>query len=238
MKISSKEIENLFKYPLSLLKDDTTSTQMNFNIELMQMEEFSKILLDDEFISTLILQIKIIFSQIKVKDIIDLIAQVEEDKTTHKNEMTKFDEFINNKLKNTKQNENINNNSSCSFSKDINEISQPITKETIFTLTSASSVESINDKNDNNITDIDELVKYISEEPEVKKPKKKKNKKLKKGGNNTKEIEMYETNNSDDFDKEIENFKNDIEKSSVYPFKYNKKLPFLSSAFIKKLENY
>ena len=77
MKISSKEIENLFKYPLSLLKDDTTSTQINFSIELMQMEEFSKILLDDEFISTLILQIKIIFSQIKVKDIIELIAQVE-----------------------------------------------------------------------------------------------------------------------------------------------------------------
>ena len=94
LKISSKEIQNVFKYPLSLLIDENTNTKVNFSIELMQMEEFCKILLDDDFISTLILQIKIIFNQLDVKDILTLLDRVEEDKLTHNNEMTKFESII------------------------------------------------------------------------------------------------------------------------------------------------
>ena len=225
LKISSKEIQNVFKYPLSLLIDENTNTKVNFSIELMQMEEFCKILLDDDFISTLILQIKIIFNQLDVKDILTLLDRVEEDKLTHNNEMTKFDEFINRKLK-SKQ---CDTNSSYSFEKE--EINQPITKESVFTLTSASSVESICEKNDNNITDIDELVKYISEDTE-KKPKKKKNKKSKKS-NTTNNI----TESEDDFDKEFEQFKIDIEKNSVYPNRYHKSLPYISENFIKSLDS-
>ena len=225
LKISSKEIQNVFKYPLSLLIDENTSTKVNFSIELMQMEEFCKILLDDDFISTLILQIKIIFNQLDVKDILTLLDRVEEDKLTHNNEMTKFDEFINRKLK-SKQ---CDMNNSFSFEKE--EISQPITKERVFTLTSASSVESICEKNDNNITDIDELVKYISEDTE-KKPKKKKNKKSKKSNTNN-VIESVD----DDFDKEFEIFKKDIEKNSVYPNIYHKSLPYISEKFIKSLDS-
>lgn len=225
LKISSKEIQNVFKYPLSLLIDENTNKKVTFSIELMQMEEFCKILLDDDFISTLILQIKIIFNQLEVKDILTLLDRVEEDKLTHNNEMTKFDEFINRKLK-SKQ---CNTNSSYSFEKE--EINQPITKESVFTLTSASSVESICEKNDNNITDIDELVKYISEDTE-KKPKKKKNKKSKKS-NTTNNI----TESEDDFDKEFEQFKIDIEKNSVYPNRYHKSLPYISENFIKSLDS-
>lgn len=225
LKISSKEIQNVFKYPLSLLIDENTNKKVNFSIELMQMEEFCKILLDDDFISTLILQIKIIFNQLEVKDILTLLDRVEEDKLTHNNEMTKFDEFINRKLK-SKQ---CDTNSSYSFEKE--EINQPITKESVFTLTSASSVESICEKNDNNITDIDELVKYISEDTE-KKPKKKKNKKSKKS-NTTNNI----TESEDNFDKEFEQFKIDIEKNSVYPNRYHKSLPYISENFIKSLDS-
>ena len=154
-----------------------------------------------------------------------LLDRVEEDKLTHNNEMTKFDEFINRKLK-SKQ---CDTNSSYSFEKE--EINQPITKESVFTLTSASSVESICEKNDNNITDIDELVKYISEDTE-KKPKKKKNKKSKKS-NTTNNI----TESEDDFDKEFEQFKIDIEKNSVYPNRYHKSLPYISENFIKSLDS-
>ena len=98
-------------------------------------------------------------------------------------------------------------------------------------MTSASSVESICEKNDNNITDIDELVKYISEDTE-KKPKKKKNKKSKKSNTNN-VIESVD----DDFDKEFEIFKKDIEKNSVYPNIYHKSLPYISEKFIKSLDS-
>ena len=126
---------------------------------------------------------------------------------------------------------NTTNDMNNSFSFEKEEISQPITKERVFTLTSASSVESICEKNDNNITDIDELVKYISEDTE-KKPKKKKNKKSKKSNTNN-VIESVD----DDFDKEFEIFKKDIEKNSVYPNIYHKSLPYISEKFIKSLDS-
>ena len=64
LKISSKEIEGIFKYPLNILKDEN-GKKIKFSIELMQREEFCKILLNDDIISTLLSQIKDMFKNFK-----------------------------------------------------------------------------------------------------------------------------------------------------------------------------
>ena len=167
--ISSTEIEKVFNYPFTLLKDDINQ-QIKFSVERMQLEEFSKILLKDEFISSLISQIRTINSKLNIKEITELLNQLNVSNCERYNEMTRFDECINNKLKlDTSSVLTYNNNSTSSNVREINEIS---TKA--FTLTSASSVETIYDKNENNniIADLDELVKYINEGTDLKKKEK------------------------------------------------------------------
>jgi hypothetical protein len=204
LKISSKEIENIFKYPLSLLKDDLTGKKNYFSIEKIQLEEFDKIILKNEFISLVLLQIKVIFGQLKISEITKLIDEVEKYKDNHNNEKTKFDEFLLLKLKENLESKinknNSNYDSKLNSKENNNEIINLNSKETLATLNSSSSVESVLEKNElnnnnnfnnnivnninnninDNFKDLDELVKYISEgENEIKKPKKKKNKKKK-----------------------------------------------------------
>ena len=260
LKISSKEIENIFKYPLSLLKDDLTGKQNYFSIEKIQLEEFDKIILKNEFISLVLLQIKVIFGQLKISEITKLIDEVEKYKDNHNNEKTKFDEFLLLKLKENLESKinknNSNYDSKLNSKENNNEIINLNSKETLATLNSSSSVESVLEKNElnnnnnfnnnivntinnninDNFKDLDELVKYISEgENEIKKPKKKKNKKKK-----NKKIEDIEEKKSENYndedDQELINAKRDLEKSSVYYYSFNKIKPILSKEFLEKLK--
>ena len=260
LKISSKEIENIFKYPLSLLKDDLTGKQNYFSIEKIQLEEFDKIILKNEFISLVLLQIKVIFGQLKISEITKLIDEVEKYKENHNNEKTKFDEFLLLKLKENLESKINKNNSNyyllLNSKENNNEIINLNSKETLATLNSSSSVESVLEKNEinnnnnfnnnienninnninDNFKDLDELVKYISEgENEIKKPKKKKNKKKK-----NKKIEDIEEKKSENYndedDQELINAKRDLEKSSVYYYSFNKIKPILSKEFLEKLK--
>ena len=52
---------------------------MQFSIEDMHREEFTNTLIEDEFISALIAQIKTIAKQLKIEEINTLISQIEED---------------------------------------------------------------------------------------------------------------------------------------------------------------
>ena len=140
LKISSKEIESIFKYPLSILRNDN-GKKIKFSIELMQLEEFCKILLNDELISTLLLQMKLVFSQFKMPEIIQLIDQVQ-DESSHKNEMTRFDKYINDKLGiNNTINEKNNNN---------NVISDTYETENDFTFNNNNNNTNNNSNNTNN----------------------------------------------------------------------------------------
>ena len=96
LKVSSKEIELIFKYPLNILKNEE-GKKIKFSIELMQREEFCKTLLEDDLISSLLNQIKDIFSKIKNQKITKWILELDESHQ-HKNEMTKFIKYINDKL--------------------------------------------------------------------------------------------------------------------------------------------
>ena len=249
LKISSKEIENIFKYPLSLLKDDLTGKRIYFSIEKIQLEEFDRIILKNEFIILVMHQIKLIFGQFKITDLTKLINEIEKEKNNHQNEKTKFDEFLLVKLNENiehKINKNSNNNI---LSKD-NEMNNYLnTKETFPTLTSSTSVESVKEKKENNnfnivnnnicyvneFTDLDELVKFISDESDIRKVKKKKNKKKK---NKKIEIEETQIENDDNFyDQELIDAKKDLENYSVNYYSYNKIKPYLSKEFIEKLTN-
>ena len=249
LKISSKEIEKIFKYPLSLLKDDLTGKRIYFSIEKIQLEEFDRIILKNEFIILVMHQIKLIFGQLKITDLTRLIDEIEKEKNNHQNEKTKFDEFLLLKLNENLENK-INKNSKNNILSKDNEINNFInTKDNFLTLTSSTSVESVKEKKENNnfnivnnnicyvneFTDLDELVKFISDESDIRKVKKKKNKKKK---NKKIEIEETQIENDDNFyDQELIDAKKDLENYSVNYYSFNKIKPYLSKEFIEKLTN-
>ena len=158
LKISSKEIEGIFKYPLSLLKNEN-GKKIKFSVELMQSEEFCKTLLNDEFIYISLSQMKGIFTRITIPNMIQWIEEVLED-CDHKNEMTRFVKYINEKLGIT--NENIDNNKKIinnyldeskikETSNNNNLLDEQIGKNIAFSLDTGSSVEGIPFKNEKNV---------------------------------------------------------------------------------------
>ena len=155
LKISSKEIESIFKYPLNLLKNEN-GKKIKFSVELMQSEEFCKTLLNDEFIYTLLSQMKGIFTQISIPNITQCIEEVLED-CDHKNEMTRFVKYINEKLGITNENNDNNKNEINNYLDDYkirensnnnNLLEEQIGKNTAFSLDTGSSTEGILFKND------------------------------------------------------------------------------------------
>ena len=275
LKISSKEIEGIFKYPLNILKDEN-GKKIKFSVELMQCEEFCKTLLNDDLISALLNQIKNIFYQIKTPKYIKLIEELEEN-CIHKNEMTRFVEYINGRLDDIKRNSNNNNDNDLDESNGEEIINNDITenkieKETDFSLNKSFSNESNgtvkkikrkkNNKNKNNknendeninkemtFKDIDELLNYINEDSDSKKGKKKcrKSKKNKKQNNSVKDSQQEKKENNEnsddnlfdeDFEKEFEIFKNDIENNSIHINKITKTKPCLSDDFLEIISKY
>ena len=75
----------------------------------MQTEEFCNTLLNDEFIYALLNQMKEIILRMPIPDISKLIEEVEKD-CDHKNEMTRFIKFLNEKLGTTNENNDNNKN--------------------------------------------------------------------------------------------------------------------------------
>ena len=281
LEISSKEIECIFKYPLNILKDEK-GKKIKFSVELMQCEEFCKTILNDEIISALLNQIKGVAYQIKIQKYIKLIKGLEEN-CEHKNEMSRFMEYINDKLDiiNEEENQNEineneneindneikdneienNNNNSNNNIEELNENSNNNEEENVFNLNNENcnnetskknkkkkeknnEIE-INKENDNEMyfEDIDELLKYINDDTNLKKGKKKgkKNKKNKKQNNDTikEKNNMNDSNYSldDDFKKEFEDFKRDIEKNTIFAYDVNKINPCLSDEFLSKIKN-
>ena len=301
LRISSKEIEAIFKYPLSILKNEN-GKRVKFSIELMQCEEFCKTLLNDDLISMLLSQIKNIFNQLKIPKITRLIEELEEN-CDHKNEMTRFIKYLNDKL-GIKKSDNKNDDNKIEENNYLDEIKMKenlnnniidhqIGKESVLSLNnSTNSKEKIkynsenaetskkiktkkknnnindnkdieynnnednndgeNNNNELNFKDIDELLNYINDEKDLKKGKKKgkRGKKNKKQNNNNNINEKVEDNikiiNSekndnddnkldDDFEKEFENFKRDIENNTFYIYDINKVTPILSKEFLTNI---
>ena len=206
LKISSKEIKSIFKYPLSLLKNEK-GKKIKFSIELMQAEEFCKTILSDEFIYILLSQMKSIFTQIPITNMTELIDEVLEN-YDNKNEMTRFVNFINNKLSMMNDDNNINDSNNDN-NKEVNDylekyeikdnnsnnnnIEEEIRKNNGLSLETASSIDDIPFKNE----------KISNNNSGEKQKQKKKEQKKKKNENKN------DTNNKVDF-KDIDELLNYI----------------------------
>ena len=260
LKISSKEIENIFKYPLSLLRNKN-GKKIKFSFELMQIEEFCKTLLNDEFISALLIHMKRNPSQISISKINNLLEQVFED-CDHNNEMTRFENFINEKLGITKEfevnnNENENDNYLDDYkikenSNNNNALEEQIGDNSEINLDIGSSNENKNSNdleefNENNIIDNESNANSGKKSTKKKKPKK-----VESEDSSNNKIDFHDIDellnyindetdskkgknsegNDEDFDKIFEEFKKDIESNTFFVYDINKIKPVLSDDFI------
>ena len=123
LKASSKEIENVFKYAFNSLKTND-GKKVKINIELMQLQQYNKVILNDDLISTLLIQIKFVFSKYKEDYIVQIIDQLQQESILHKNSMTKFDnlliqnlEIINSENENKLLNDNLNKEEKENYNK-------------------------------------------------------------------------------------------------------------------------
>ena len=265
LKISSKEIEGIFRYPLNILKDEN-GKKIKFSVELMQREEFCKILLNDELISSLLTQIKDIFSRSKNPEVTKWLLELDEN-YEHKNEMTRFIEYINDKLSIKKNNENKNDNSNYLeelknkeeineqnekiYEKEVEEINKKIKKKRNKKIENNNKINNQEEKmNELQFKDIDEILNYINDETDSKKGKKKckkakknKNKKINKEEEKEKENEINKEKNNYcenedllNFEKEFQNFKEELTKDTMYVYEINNKIkPCLSENFLNQI---
>jgi len=263
LKISSKEIEGIFRYPLNILKDEN-GKKIKFSVELMQREEFCKILLNDELISSLLTQIKDIFSRSKNPEVTKWLLELDEN-YEHKNEMTRFIEYINDKLSIKKNNENKNDNSNYLeelknkeeineqnekiYEKEVEEINKKIKKKRNKKIENNNKMNNQEEKmNELQFKDIDEILNYINDETDSKKGKKKckkakknKNKKLNKEEEKENEINKEKNNYNENedslnFEKEFQNFKEELTKDTMYVYEINNKIkPCLSENFLNQI---
>ena len=265
LKISSKEIEGIFRYPLNILKDEN-GKKIKFSVELMQREEFCKILLNDELISSLLTQIKDIFSRSKNQEVTKWLLELDEN-YEHKNEMTRFIEYINDKLSIKKNNENKNDNSNYLeelknkeeineqnekiYEKEVEEINKKIKKKRNKKIENNNQMNDQEEKmNELQFKDIDEILNYINDETDSKKGKKKckkakknKNKKINKEEEKEKENEINKEKNNYcenedllNFEKEFQNFKEELTKDTMYVYEINNKIkPCLSENFLNQI---
>ena len=257
LKISSKEIENIFKYAFKSLKTND-GKKAKINIELVLLEQFNKIILNDYLISTLLIQIKFIFSKNKEDYIVQIIDQLLKECLLHNNSMTKFDDLLSQNLginnNSIEKNNNINeNNNEIENYNEIKETNNNnILNEKIIDNNIGKDIKNNIEDEDNfgniNFENIDDLVKFINEGSEDKnsnKKYKKKNKKKKKKKNsnlsnkknndvennkNNININNLSINNyiNNEFDDDfIKNFKEDIIKNTVYNYNIIKIKPLI-----------
>ena len=265
LKVSSKEIEGIFKYPLNILKNED-GKKIKFSVELMQREEFCRTILEDDLISNILIQIKEIFYRQKNQKITKWLIELEES-YQHKNEMTKFTKYINDLLPiksfSEKENKMIENN----YFDELNikdekfvgnsdsviqgEISKKMkrkkNKKGNNKINEKIEDEKETEKEELKFKDIDEILNYINDTSDTKKGKKKykkgkknKNKIVNKEGDKSKEttiINNKEDNNyQDEFDIQFENFKNDLIKNTVFVYEINEKIkPCLSENFLNSI---
>jgi hypothetical protein len=250
---------------LNILKDEN-GKKIKFSVELMQREEFCKILLNDELISSLLTQIKDIFSRSKNQEVTKWLLELDEN-YEHKNEMTRFIEYINDKLSIKKNNENKNDNSNYLeelknkeeineqnekiYEKEVEEINKKIKKKRNKKIENNNKTNNQEEKmNELQFKDIDEILNYINDETDSKKGKKKckkakknKNKKINKEEEKEKENEINKEKNNYcenedllNFEKEFQNFKEELTKDTMYVYEINNKIkPCLSENFLNQI---
>ena len=231
LKVSSKEIEGIFKYPLNILKNED-GKKIKFSVELMQREEFCRTILEDDLISNILIQIKEIFYRQKNQKITKWLIELEES-YQHKNEMTKFTKYINDLLPikslSEKENKMIENNyfdelniKDEKFVGNYDSVIQGEISKKMKRKKNKKGNNKINEKIEDEketetekeelkFKDIDEILNYINDTSDTKKGKKKykkgkknKNKIVNKEGEKNKETTNINNNEDNNYQDEFD----------------------------------
>ena len=248
--VSSRDIEKIFSYPLSFLK--LNEKVVKFSFEYIQIEEYSRAILNDEVISRILLQIKTI-------DKTNLILKdIDNDPLSPSNETARLIEFIDQRIqilelyqetKNTKQLIEELENSLLKGNKDniidkstpldnvtktsnVSQNTNQILTQNPFTIQSNTKPQKKNKRTSEQKAkelDIDQLVNYILQEDENK-GKKNKKKKNKLKTNNKEDIQ-------DEIDKEIETVKESFKNNSCNKYLVRKIQPCISQDWINTISN-
>jgi hypothetical protein len=97
LKDSSKEIEDIFKHSINSLKT-SDGKKSKISIELMLLEQYNKVILNDDLISALLIQIKFVSNKYKEDYIVQIIDQLQQESLMHKNAKTNFDNLLDKNL--------------------------------------------------------------------------------------------------------------------------------------------
>ena len=229
----------------------------------MQLEQFNKIIINDDFIKSLLMQIRLTYCRYQENDFIQIIDQLLQESQQHKKEMTRFDIIVNQKLgitdetenniNDNENNENINNDENNNEENNNNENEKQLKENEIENNSNEKSNSEIknsefelnNSKNENKeeervFDNLDDLVKFINEDDNCKskKGKRGKKKKKKKGEiiqEKINEITINEKPNEEE-DELFLKFKEDIINDSIYSYEINKIKPNLSNNFIYNIK--
>lgn len=210
-----------------------------FSIEDIHQEEFNTTLVEDEFISLLISQVKIISQQLNIEEFNQLVIEIEDPNSPKSKEMTRFTNFLNQQLKFYFETEDQrfhdavsdNHSDEISEAKSISPNHKAQSKVSAIQvvseeITSASSIASATKNNTKmNEIDIDELVKFIvTDEAKPEKVNKKRNRKRKQ---------------KDEFicenDPEVEMFKESIIHSSIKAHTQRKIKPVITQEWLNDI---
>lgn len=255
------DIERIFKHSLTFLKENNNIVKFDF--EMIHIEEFSKNILYDDFISLLLLEIK----KKQFDGIIPMLHYIEDNALLPSKEATRMSEFISKRIKEiykTKRTQRsqlidemknkINQKQSISFdsvskTSNFENESDNSTTETIqlkgsekvlieqkTTSPKPTSTKKTHQNNETKELDIDQLVDYILQNDKSgKKNKKKKNKKNKTISPDINFNTIEEDFHKEEKDKEIENVKLSIKNNSFNKYEVRKIQPHISQDWINSI---
>lgn len=231
-----------------------------FNFEDMHREEFDKWVHKDEFLKSIFHQIKVNAKNPSYEELHEILLEIEEILGTHNRDMTRFRSIIDMALegcdsedptvrqiclnigrgKNNPANSNFTNSKAkvrnslytCNHcSNKLHTHNEPV----VSSFTTGNEAENSPPNKKDKFNDIDDLLDYInSNEDQNTKPKKQKRKgnKKKVAG---KGVEGSLNPDKEKIEKEIQDFKNNIENNSVNAYKIRKIRPIISRSWLTSI---
>ena len=252
------DIERIFKHSLTFLKENNKIVKFDF--EKVHIEEFSKVILYDDFISVLLLEI----NKKQLEGIIPMLHYIEDNPLNPATEATRMNEFIAQRINHIhrikrihrtqlidEMHNKINQEQNLLFdrvSKTSNvEIDSKIDHDKVKPTVLAKPIEQKNvskpqlakktkQNNETRELDIDQLVNYILQNDKTgKKSKKKKNKKNKINNADINNNTIEDRQNKEEGDKEIESVKKSIKNDSCNKYLIRKIQPHISQDWINSI---
>jgi len=200
----------------------------------MHKEEFYNTLIEDEFISCLLFNIKNLATEFNIEEIIKLIDYLEND--SHNYTMSNFCFYIDELMKNILEKSNNSETYSVNNSKS-NNLTITNTNCNYKGISQITDININNNSKNKNIENLDDLVAYINSNDKPTKKGKKKN--LKKKNANKQNINNNNNNkNNINLNDEsiIEDFKKNIYSSSKFAGSTRKIKPIFSLDWIASLK--